>query len=85
LRCPWYTQNEISKLQEYCFTIQARVFTYSLLGLLFGIIGEAIFMAGIQQTLSLTIGVVILLIIFLPAAMKNSAVTLMTNTFSLLR
>lgn len=38
-----------------------RIITYSIIGLLFGIIGKGIFLAGIQQKLSIIIGVLILL------------------------
>ncbi len=43
-----------------------RVLTYSLLGLLFGLFGSAARVAGFQQWLSLTTGVVILLWLVLP-------------------
>jgi uncharacterized protein len=71
LALPVVHHNEWSKAAGIFLYNSGRILTYTLLGLLFGIIGEGIFMAGIQQTLSLTIGVVILLVIFLPAAMKK--------------
>ncbi len=43
-----------------------RVLTYSLLGLLFGLLGSAARVAGWQQALSITTGVVILLWLVLP-------------------
>ncbi len=43
-----------------------RVFTYSLLGLLFGLFGRGLYLAGIQQPLSIVLGVGIILIVVLP-------------------
>ncbi|MCF7797663.1 MAG: sulfite exporter TauE/SafE family protein [Lentisphaeria bacterium] len=44
-----------------------RIVTYSLLGIIFGIIGQSIALAGYQQSLSIALGVVILLGVFLPS------------------
>lgn len=38
-----------------------RVFTYSAIGLVFGLIGQGLFIAGYQNILSLTLGILILL------------------------
>lgn len=43
-----------------------RVFTYSLMGLLFGLFGKGIAMAGFQRDLSIVLGVVILLFMLFP-------------------
>ncbi|MBS9523292.1 sulfite exporter TauE/SafE family protein [Litoribacter alkaliphilus] len=48
-----------------------RVTTYALLGLLFGLLGTGIAMAGFQKSLSVILGIVILLSVFLPAAIQN--------------
>lgn len=42
-----------------------RIITYSIIGLLFGIIGKGIFIAGLQQTLSIVAGISILLYILI--------------------
>lgn len=44
-----------------------RVISYALLGLMFGLIGKSIFVAGYQQALSIAIGVLIILAVILPA------------------
>ncbi len=44
-----------------------RVITYALIGLVFGLIGKTIFMAGYQQGLSIAIGVVIILAVITPS------------------
>ena len=44
-----------------------RIITYSLMGLAFGFVGKTIFLAGYQQWLSIALGVIILLAVFLPS------------------
>ena len=43
-----------------------RLITYALLGLLFGLLGKSFYLFGFQQQLSIIIGVLMLLILFLP-------------------
>lgn len=43
-----------------------RVITYALLGVLFGSLGQALWLAGLQQALSISFGVFILLIVLVP-------------------
>ncbi len=43
-----------------------RILTYSILGMIFGFFGERIFMAGFQQIISITIGVVIIIYLLKP-------------------
>lgn len=43
-----------------------RLTAYGIMGLLFGLIGKGFFIAGIQQNLSIAIGVVMILIVLLP-------------------
>ena len=42
-----------------------RILTYTLLGLLFGILGQSFFLGGFQQVFSIAIGVLLLLSVFL--------------------
>jgi len=49
-----------------------RVITYSLLGLLFGLLGRHIFIAGIQQEVSIILGISILLIVLYQRIFKKS-------------
>ncbi|MCK5124666.1 MAG: sulfite exporter TauE/SafE family protein [candidate division Zixibacteria bacterium] len=44
-----------------------RIITYAVLGLIFGFIGQGFFIGGYQQTLSIVLGVLMLLTIFLPS------------------
>ena len=48
-----------------------RVVTYALLGALAGVFGESLQMAGLQQTVSIVSGVLILLLLVLPATIQG--------------
>lgn len=48
-----------------------RVFTYALLGLLFGFLGSKLYMFGFQQGVSITLGAVIILWVVIPGSLKN--------------
>lgn len=43
-----------------------RIITYAIIGFLFGLLGQGIVLAGWQNALSVTLGIFILLILFLP-------------------
>ena len=45
-----------------------RISTYALIGTFFGILGKTFYLAGIQRQVSVTLGILILLSLFLPAA-----------------
>ena len=44
-----------------------RMFTYALLGGLFGLLGQSFVIAGYQQALSITLGAAILIMVLLPS------------------
>ena len=48
-----------------------RLFTYSLIGLLFGLIGRGLYLTGFQQKLSILIGVLMILTIITPVHLFN--------------
>lgn len=48
-----------------------RIITYSAFGLLFGLLGKGFKMAGWQQSISLIIGVLFILVAVVPAAVSN--------------
>ena len=52
-----------------------RIVTYAGLGALAGAFGESLQMAGLQQTVSIVSGALILLLLVLPAALKGKAAT----------
>jgi len=53
-----------------------RVFTYSFLGAIFGLIGERLFIAGFQQSVSIGLGVIIIISVLLPSKFKNKIIQL---------
>jgi len=44
-----------------------RLLTYSIIGLLFGILGKGLYLAGFQQRLSILIGILMILIVVIPS------------------
>lgn len=56
-----------------------RVITYSLLGLLFGLLGSRLQMIGLQQVISISLGVLIVLSVITPTAYRIK----ITKTFGL--
>lgn len=54
-----------------------RIVTYASLGALAGAFGQSLEMAGLQQTVSIVSGVLILLLLVLPAAFKGKASSMM--------
>ena len=50
-----------------------RIITYAALGALFGAVGGLMDIAGLQQTLSIVIGVLVILAVLLPARLKARA------------
>jgi len=53
-----------------------RVLTYSIMGLIIGLIGQKINLGEYQQIVSITLGVVILITVLLPASIKKYFITL---------
>ena len=53
-----------------------RVLTYSIMGLIIGLIGQKINLGEYQQIVSITLGVVILIAVLLPANIKKYFITL---------
>lgn len=48
-----------------------RVITYSIMGALFGLLGNRVVLFGLQQNVSIVIGIVILLYVSIPRKIKN--------------
>jgi len=48
-----------------------RIISYSLIGLLFGLIGKGLYLAGFQQRLSILMGVVMIALILIPVSIFN--------------
>ncbi len=48
-----------------------RLFSYSLIGLLFGFIGKGLYMAGFQQRLSILIGIILIVVAIIPSKISS--------------
>lgn len=48
-----------------------RLISYSIIGLLFGFIGKGLYLAGFQQRLSILMGVLMILLVVIPASIFN--------------
>ncbi|MCF6222731.1 MAG: sulfite exporter TauE/SafE family protein [Flavobacteriaceae bacterium] len=48
-----------------------RLFTYGLIGVLFGIIGKGLYLSGFQQRLSIVIGILMILTVVTPSTILN--------------
>lgn len=57
-----------------------RLFTYSLIGLLFGFLGKSFYFFGFQQQLSIVIGVLMIVVILFPRMFKKISLTQKIST-----
>ncbi len=62
-----------------------RILTYSLMGALFGLIGEGFKLLGYQQTISITMGILMILSVFLPALFKKFTFGKLISVFDPIR
>lgn len=60
---------KIIQITTYHF---GRLLAYSLIGLFFGLIGKSLYIFGIQQQLSIIIGVIMIVAILIPTQLANS-------------
>lgn len=67
---PVHHLNGIGKIWSILIYNLGRAFTYALLGALFGLLGEGFYLGGFQQTLSVVLGVLLLLSILLPHVVR---------------
>jgi sulfite exporter TauE/SafE len=58
--------NEAKKISQLSVYHIGRLFAYASLGLLFGLLGKGLFLAGMQQQLSITVGVLMIIITVVP-------------------
>lgn len=63
--------NNFKKLGQIFLYHFGRIVAYSILGLVFGLVGKSLNLFGFQQQLSIAIGVLMLLVIFLPQKTFN--------------
>jgi len=58
--------NTFKKISQISMYHVGRLLTYTIIGLLFGLIGKSFYLFGFQQQLSITIGVLMILVALLP-------------------
>lgn len=63
---PLDRNNSFKKYSQLFLYHFGRLFTYSILGLLFGMLGKGLNLFGFQQKLSIVIGVIMILVIVVP-------------------
>lgn len=63
--------NSIKKISQITTYHIGRILAYSLIGLFFGLVGKSLYIFGIQQQLSIAIGVLMILVVLVPASTFN--------------
>ncbi|WP_282124350.1 sulfite exporter TauE/SafE family protein [Algibacter mikhailovii] len=58
--------SQINKVSQIAIYHIGRLLTYSVLGLVFGLIGKGLYLFGFQQQLSIAIGIIMILIVIIP-------------------
>ncbi len=60
-----------------------RLFTYSLIGLLFGFLGKGFYLFGFQQQISIIVGILMILLILFPRVLKKVSISKKISTLVL--
>ncbi len=63
---PLNRKNKFKQFLQVASYHLGRLFTYSLIGLLFGVLGKGFYFFGFQQVISIVVGVLMILFILLP-------------------
>ncbi|MCK0109269.1 sulfite exporter TauE/SafE family protein [Flavobacteriaceae bacterium S0825] len=58
--------NSVKKISQIAIYHFGRLLSYSIIGLIFGLVGKGLYIFGIQQQLSIVIGVLMILIVLIP-------------------
>lgn len=66
LMLPVDRTNQTKKVMQIITYHLGRLSAYALIGLIFGLLGRGLFLAGIQQKLSIVIGVLMIVVILIP-------------------
>jgi sulfite exporter TauE/SafE len=66
LALPSHQQHRYVKVYSSLLYNIGRVITYGILGLLFGLLGEGIYLGGLQQIVSIATGAIIVLVVLFP-------------------
>ncbi|HKJ47483.1 MAG TPA: sulfite exporter TauE/SafE family protein [Christiangramia sp.] len=63
---PLDRENDLKRLLQIFLYHSGRIFSYAMIGLAFGIVGKGLSLFGLQQQLSIIIGIIMLLLVLLP-------------------
>lgn len=63
--------NSTRKITQIALYHFGRIFAYSLIGLVFGLIGKSLYIFGLQQQLSIIIGVLMIVVVLIPTKKFN--------------
>ena len=63
--------NSVKKISQIAIYHFGRLLAYSIIGLVFGLIGKSLFIFGYQQQLSIIIGVLMILVVVIPQKTFN--------------
>jgi sulfite exporter TauE/SafE len=73
-------QKPVKRLFQVTSYHLGRLLTYSLIGLLFGFLGKGFYFFGFQQQLSITVGVLMILMIVFPTILKKLSLSKKIST-----
>lgn len=59
-------QNSFKKTMQIAIYHFGRLLTYSLIGLVFGLVGKSLYLFGVQQQLSIAIGILMIVVVLIP-------------------
>jgi sulfite exporter TauE/SafE len=59
--------NTIKKISQISIYHFGRILAYSIMGLLFGLVGKSLYIFGLQQQLSIAVGVIMILLVIIPS------------------
>lgn len=71
LALPLKNNNWLSRILSSLIYNLGRTVTYALLGLLFGLVGQGLMMAGFQQIISIITGAIMILTVIFPLIFRN--------------
>ncbi len=63
---PLDRENDLKRLLQIFLYHSGRIFSYAVIGLAFGIVGKGLSLFGLQQQLSIIIGIIMLLLVLIP-------------------
>ena len=81
LALPFHPQNKSLQLLGNVLYQLGRITTYGFIGFLFGLIGRGFSLAGIQQPLSILLGVLMILVVILPKIFNTHKTPIIITQF----